>query len=170
MGKRKAAGPRTTDDRPEEVQRRDRRFFGVGYPLPSDGFVTIRMRANRSRDTRPELLLRSALHRAGLRFRVHYSVRVDGGRAVVVDVAFTRRRLAVFVDGCFWHACPVHSVTPKANSTYWGPKLSSNAERDLETVRRLERAGWEVIRVWEHEDVSVAAARIGNQVGRILRR
>jgi DNA mismatch endonuclease (patch repair protein) len=120
------------------------------------------MKANRSKDTTPELALRSALHRGGLRYRIHLSVRIDDGRPIVVDIAFTSRRLAVFLDGCFWHACPAHGSIPKANAGYWRPKLVRNAERDRETVARLERAGWRVIRIWEHEDVSAATARIAD--------
>jgi DNA mismatch endonuclease (patch repair protein) len=78
----------------------------------------------------------------------------------MVDVAFTRRRVAVFLDGCFWHACPAHGVTPLANRAYWERKLRRNRERDLETVHRLSRAGWLSIRVWEHEDAGIASERI----------
>jgi DNA mismatch endonuclease (patch repair protein) len=142
------------------VGRRGRSFFGGDYPLPSSPISTKIMRANRSRDTAPELRLRSALHRAGLRFRVHYAARVDNGRPIVIDVAFTRHKVAVFLDGCFWHACPLHSVTPKANSAYWKPKLARNKERDRETVVRLELGGWTAIRIWEHEEPMAAASRV----------
>ena len=132
----------------------------VDYPIPSTPHVTTIMKANPSRNTRPELRLRSLLHGSGLRYRVNYSVRVDRGRPVLVDIAFTRRSLAVFVDGCFWHACPIHGSVPKANGTYWWPKLRRNAERDCETSRRLEDAGWRVLRLWGHEDPYEAAAKV----------
>jgi DNA mismatch endonuclease (patch repair protein) len=91
-------------------------------------------------------------------------VRVDQGRPIIVDVAFTRRKLAVFFDGCFWHACPFHGTTPKANSAYWRPKLARNRERDRETVSRLKLAGWQTIRIWEHEEIATSTARIVHAV------
>lgn len=108
------------------------------------------MRGNRKRDTRPEVDLRSALHRAGLRFRKDFAVRPDEGRVIRVDVAFPRARVAVFVDGCFWHRCPKHGNDPRSNSSYWGPKLARNVERDREVNTRLAAAGWRVVRIWEH--------------------
>ncbi|MGC1185191.1 MAG: very short patch repair endonuclease [Candidatus Dormiibacterota bacterium] len=118
------------------------------------------MRANPSRDTGPEVRLRRLLHAAGFRYRVNYSVRVDGSRPVSVDIAFTGVQVAVFVDGCFWHSCPEHGSVPKVNAQYWPAKLRRNAERDLETTRRLQRAGWEVARFWEHEHPAGITDRI----------
>lgn len=118
------------------------------------------MRGNRKRDTRPEVDLRSALHRAGLRFRKDFAVRPDEGRVIRVDVAFPRARVAVFVDGCFWHGCPEHQVVPKSNPDYWIPKLRRNVERDREASAILAAAGWTVLRFWEHEDPAQAAAGI----------
>lgn len=118
------------------------------------------MRANPSRNTGPELRLRSALHALGLRYRANQALRLDEGRPVLVDVLFPKERLAVFLDGCFWHSCPTHGTTPRANSGYWLPKLRRNAERDKQTLARLESAGWSVLRVWEHEDPADAAARV----------
>jgi DNA mismatch endonuclease (patch repair protein) len=89
------------------------------------------MEANRRRDTAPEVRLRSLLHRAGLRFRCDHPIRIDG-RIVRVDIVFTRRRLAVFVDGCFWHGCAEHGQIPQANRDYWAAKLTRNAQRDRE--------------------------------------
>lgn len=140
--------------------RQDRRLLGVAYPHPTTPTASVIMRANVSKDTRPEMRLRSALHRAGARYRVHLAIRVDAGRPVSVDVAFVRRRVAVFVDGCFWHACPEHGTMPAANRAYWERKLRRNRERDLETADRLSRAGWLAIRVWEHEDATIASKRI----------
>ncbi|MER5702396.1 DNA mismatch endonuclease Vsr [Micromonospora sp. NPDC002296] len=116
------------------------------------------MRKQGRRDTRPELRLRSALHRLGLRFRVEVRVLPDVRRTV--DIAFTRQRVAVLVMGCFWHSCPDHATRPKNNSAWWSAKLAANEARDRDTLRRLEVAGWTPIVVWEHEDLSAAAARI----------
>ncbi|MCH9732627.1 MAG: very short patch repair endonuclease [Actinomycetia bacterium] len=115
------------------------------------------MAAIRRTDTRPELLLRSALHARGLRFRKDYAIRADG-RIIRPDVAFTRYRLAVFLDGCFWHGCPEHGRPPKSNNSYWLPKLAKNAQRDREQAKILTDAGWTVIRVWEHVDVGDAVS------------
>jgi DNA mismatch endonuclease (patch repair protein) len=117
------------------------------------------MRGIRRRDTKPERALRSALHRRGLRFRVDVPISIEG-RSPRPDIVFTRRRVAVFVDGCFWHGCSEHSSPPKQNSTYWGPKISRNIERDREHDARLAAAGWTVMRVWEHEDTAAACDRI----------
>lgn len=114
------------------------------------------MRANRRSGTRPEVAVRSALHRAGLRFRKDLPVPVQGGR-VRPDVVFTRARLAVFIDGCFWHSCPVHGTRPRANADFWAAKLKRNNERDRRDTGRLEEAGWTVLRVWEHEAHDSAA-------------
>jgi DNA mismatch endonuclease, patch repair protein len=118
------------------------------------------MKANSGRNTAPELRLRSLLHAAGLRYRVHLPIRIDSGRPISVDIAFPRWKVAVFVDGCFWHGCQVHRTVPRANGSYWGPKLVRNAERDQETVRRLESAGWTAVRFWEHDDPHKAVDRI----------
>lgn len=107
------------------------------------------MLSNKRRDTKPELAIRSAIHRLGLRYRVdHPPVRGLRRRA---DIAFTRRRIAVFIDGCYWHGCPTHGTSPRRNADYWGPKLERNRQRDLDTNERLTTAGWTVLRFWEHE-------------------
>lgn len=116
------------------------------------------MQANRRRDTSPERLLRSELHRAGLRYRLDRPV-VPGLRRRG-DIVFVRARVAVFVDGCFWHVCPKHASWPKSNAEWWKQKLEANVARDRDTDRRLRRAGWSVIRIWEHEDPRVAARRV----------
>lgn len=97
-----------------------------------------------SENTQPEMKLRKALWARGLRFRVYY------GREKI-DIAFPSRRLAVFVDGCFWHGCPIHSHLPKSHKSYWHPKLKRNIERDEAKNKRLETEGWNVLRFWEHE-------------------
>lgn len=110
------------------------------------------------RDTRPEVALRRALHRRGLRFRVQ--MKVPGNRRRTIDIAFTRVRLAVYVDGCFWHGCPEHHILPRTNSKWWTWKVELNRARDADTTRELEDAGWMVLRFWEHVDAAEAAAVI----------
>lgn len=107
--------------------------------------------------------LRSLLHRSGLRFRVDLRIG-SGPSAPRPDLAFTRARVAVFVDGCFWHSCPEHGAEPRANPGYWGPKLARNRARDHENDRRLKEMGWEVLRIWEHEDAEDAAGRVRSLV------
>ncbi len=102
--------------------------------------------------------MRRLLHAAGLRYRVDFSA-LSSDRRRRADIVFTRRRVAVFIDGCFWHGCPEHFIAPKANAQYWGPKIARNIARDIETNGRLEAEGWTVLRFWEHEDpIAVALA------------
>ena len=122
------------------------------------------MQANRSKDTGPERALRSALHRMGLRFRIHRRPLKAVRRHA--DIVFGPARVVVFVDGCFWHACPEHGTQPKANRAFWRDKLATNRRRDADTNARLEAAGWCVVRVWEHEDPLVAARRVARLVHR----
>jgi DNA mismatch endonuclease (patch repair protein) len=129
------------------------------YPQPTSAEVSARMRRNPRRDTGPELAVRSELHRRGLRFRKDLPLRVPG-RVVRPDVVFTRARLAVFVDGCFWHRCPEHGNVPRANGGYWQPKLERNVARDRAVDAALGEAGWRVLRVWEHESPAVVADRV----------
>jgi DNA mismatch endonuclease (patch repair protein) len=117
------------------------------------------MQANRRADTTPERLLRSALHGRGLRFRKDYRIDLPSLR-VRVDVVFPRERLAVFVDGCFWHRCPVHATDPLRNAAFWKRKLERNVERDRSVDAALALAGWRIIRSWEHEPADTAAERI----------
>src|SRR4051794_29218596 len=123
----------------------------------TDPETSARMRRVRRKDTGPEKALRSVLHRRGLRFRVDQSV--DGSRRRA-DIVFRRARLVVFVDGCFWHRCPDHATQPKSNADFWRMKLAQNVARDRDTDIKLRSAGWEVVRVWEHEDAGVAADRV----------
>lgn len=117
------------------------------------------MRSNRRRDTSPELALRRILHARGLRYRVDFAP-LATMRQRRADIVFTKARLVVFVDGCFWHGCPDHATFPVRNADYWLPKLERNRARDLETDAALADAGWRVIRIWEHEDPTDAADRI----------
>lgn len=121
------------------------------------------MRSNRRRDTGPEIQIRRLLHARGLRYRVDVSVPPLGPRSRV-DIVFRPIRLAVYVDGCFWHGCPEHATFPKSNADYWLPKLARNVERDLEAVAVLEAGGWHVMRFWEHEDPELVASLITARV------
>jgi len=125
---------------------------------PPTAATTKRMKAVRRRGTRPELELRSELHARGLRYRVD-TAPVPGFRRRA-DVTLSRARIAVYVDGCFWHSCPEHATVPKSNREWWEAKLAANVERDRKADRDLEQLGWEVVRIWEHEDMAEAAARI----------
>jgi DNA mismatch endonuclease (patch repair protein) len=116
------------------------------------------MSRQKSRDTRIEMALRKALHAAGFRYRVHR--RPVKGIRREADVVFGPTRVAVFVDGCFWHGCPEHGTWPKNNAEFWRAKIETNRRRDSDTDAQLEDAGWLSVRVWEHETVEVAAARI----------
>lgn len=140
--------------------------YGLPYPHPVDSVSTTIMRANRRVDTGPERALRSALHRRGLRFRKDHRVRLPT-RAARIDVAFPSEGLAVFVDGCFWHGCPEHGTTPQANRRYWGPKLRKNVERDERVSRELRRAGWRVLRIWEHVPTDEAADLVTDTLARL---
>lgn len=134
------------------------------YPHPTSPAATALMKGNRKRDTRPELLLRSELHRAGSRYRCDHPIRLVGRRPVRVDIAFLGAKVAVFVDGCFWHRCPVHGSMPAANSAYWELKLARNVERDQAVDDSLRAEGWLPLHVWEHEPPSVAAERVRSVV------
>lgn len=120
------------------------------------------MSSAKRRDTAPEKALRGALHARGLRYRVNLPVPQQRRRTI--DIAFTRAKVAVFVDGCFWHGCPEHGTRPRTNSEWWTTKLTANQTRDRDTDRLLIDLGWYVIRVWEHESPQVAADRIAREV------
>ncbi|MEU2043282.1 very short patch repair endonuclease [Nocardia niwae] len=142
----------------------------VDRPLPSDSSasspsVRAVMRANRRRDTAPELALRRRLYSRGLRYRV--DVRPLAQLRRTADIVFAADRVAVFVDGCFWHGCPVHHRPATKNSAFWVQKIQANQSRDRDTSSKLIDAGWTVIRVWEHEDPTDAAARIEETVRRL---
>lgn len=134
----------------------------VALTPPSPG-RSANMRANRRRDTAPERRVRVLLHASGFRYRVDFPIRVDDGRPVRPDIAFTRARIAVFIDGCFWHGCPDHKGRPRTNAHYWGPKIEGNAERDRRQTRALAAAGWTVLRFWEHE----APEAVVNEIARV---
>jgi DNA mismatch endonuclease (patch repair protein) len=123
------------------------------------------MQSNRGRDTGIELKVRSALHRDGLRFRKH--VRPLPWLRCNADVVFPREHLAVFIDGCYWHSCPVHATVPKTNADWWKAKLHRTRERDRLNAQELTAAGWHVLRVWEHEDVDEIVARVKEALTRL---
>ncbi|MFD4723057.1 very short patch repair endonuclease [Streptomyces sp. NPDC058423] len=131
-------------------------------PLITTSAVSRRMSRQRSRDTGVEVLLRKELHRGGLRFRVHR--RPLPGLRREADVVFGPAKVAVFVDGCYWHGCPQHATWPKTNASFWRTKITRNQERDRDTDLKLTEAGWVSVRVWEHEDPIVAAQNIASLV------
>lgn len=116
------------------------------------------MQGNRSRDTSPELAVRRRLYADGLRFRVAH--RPEPGLNRTADIVFTKQRIAIFIDGCYWHACPEHRTVARANASYWSEKLARNVARDVDTTSRLTDAGWTVLRFWEHEDPDEVAATV----------
>lgn len=125
------------------------------------------MLATPRRDTPCELAIRSAVHRLGLRYRVDWPLPGTRWRA---DLAFVRAKVVVFVDGCFWHACPIHATWPRANAAWWQEKILGNVRRDRHTDARLSAAGWIVLRFWEHEHPERAARSVARVVRRRLHR
>ena len=121
------------------------------------------MQGNRSRDTLPEIAVRSAIHAMGMRYRV--SARPIREIRRTADILFRRSKVAVFIDGCFWHGCPAHHAPPKSNSEYWAQKIHGNRARDTQTTELLRAAGWTVLRFWSHEEPKEIAARIASAVG-----
>lgn len=116
------------------------------------------MSRQRSRDTEAEMRLRSLLHRRGVRYRVD-AAPLPGLRRRA-DLVFPRARVAVFVDGCYWHGCPEHASWPKSNADWWRAKIEANRSRDRDTDERLTQAGWTVVRAWAHEDPAAVADRV----------
>lgn len=132
-------------------------------PLTDDA-TSRRMARQRTRDTNPEVALRRILHSRGLRYRLDRPL--PGLPRRRADITFTRQRVAVFVDGCFWHACPEHGTWPKRNDEWWATKIRRNIERDRETDAHLRTYGWTVIRIWEHEAADEAADRVEEVIRR----
>jgi DNA mismatch endonuclease, patch repair protein len=135
-----------------------------GRPVPSSPQVSERMSKALRRDTKPELLIRREAHRRGLRYRVDASL--PGLPRRRADMVFVGRHVAVFVDGCFWHSCPLHRSVPRANREWWLEKLRRNTERDRETDAHLQALGWTVLRFWEHEGPVAAVDVIEHAVRR----
>ena len=131
-------------------------------PKPSSEAARNRMRATKSRDTEAEMKVRRLLHAMGLRYFVEKVV-INSPRRKA-DIVFTRAKVAVFIDGCFWHGCPKHGTSAKANAEFWRDKIQTNKERDLDTNKRLKKEGWLVIRAWEHENPEKIASKIATKV------
>lgn len=142
-----------------DVTAHPARVNGLPYPEPTSAQVTVRMRRNPRSGTRPEALVRSELQRGGARFRKDLPLRLPK-RVVRPDVVFTRAKLAIFIDGCFWHVCPIHGNQPRVNTRYWRSKLALNVARDRAVDEELVAAGWRVLRAWEHEPADGVAAHI----------
>ena len=130
--------------------------------VPSSLAASRRMQRVRQKNTSAELALRRELHALGLRYRIHRPVLVKPRR--VADVTFVGPRIAVFIDGCFWHGCPEHATWPKQNADFWRAKIEANQARDRDTDARLRAGGWRVVRVWAHETLPEAASRIAKIV------
>lgn len=129
------------------------------YPQSTSAAVTARMTGNKSSDTKPEVVFRSLLHRRGYRFKKNLRIET-GSRRCRPDVVFPKEQVAVFIDGCFWHACPEHGRIPTGkNGEYWRTKFSRNEERDRLDSAELQKIGWKVLRFWEHEDPDQAALK-----------
>lgn len=124
-------------------------------PVPLTPQVGRTMKRVRQKGTKPEKALSSELFRRGMRYRVNYK-NISGSP----DIAFTKAKIAVFVDGCFWHACPIHGSVPKNNREWWEAKLERNVARDRRTELALEELGWISLRYWEHDDVDEIADEI----------
>ncbi|WP_371799594.1 very short patch repair endonuclease [Streptomyces sp. NBC_01707] len=134
---------------------------------PSSPGVSARMSRQARRDTTPEVAVRKLLHAAGYRYRINE--RVPGMSRRTIDIAFTRAKVAVMIDGCFWHGCPEHATQPKANAEWWRQKLDRNMARDVETTAHLTAAGWTVLRFWEHVPAANVAAAVRTVVDRETR-
>lgn len=140
--------PRASDTEPESN----------GRSWASSPAVRRTMQGNRRRDTAPEMQIRRLLHGQGLRYRVDVPLPFDRRRRA--DIVFTRQKLAVFIDGCFWHGCPEHYVEPRTNRQYWMAKVTQNVARDRDTDARMRALGWTVVRFWEHEDADMVAQSV----------
>jgi DNA mismatch endonuclease, patch repair protein len=125
------------------------------------------MQGNKSRDTKPEIAVRSAVHALGMRYRVSARPLRDLRRTA--DLVFRNARVAVFVDGCFWHGCPEHHAPPKTNASYWTTKIQGNRSRDEDTTERLRQQGWTVLRFWSHEEPLSVATQIAKVVATNVR-
>lgn len=121
------------------------------------------MRANRRRDTKPELAVRRLVHAMGLRYRVDYAP-LSANKRSRADLVFTRAKVAVFIDGCFWHGCPRHHTVASTNAAFWRTKAEGNRVRDERTNTALRDAGWTVLRFWEHQDPHTVADAIREAV------
>ncbi len=133
--------------------------------VPSSSDASRRMAKVRQKETGAEVALRQEMYRIGLRYRVDYEVLRKPRR--VADVAFPGRKIAVFVDGCFWHGCPEHATWPKQNAEFWREKIEANRRRDADTNERLRSLGWTVLRFWSHESPNEAARTVAHMVAKV---
>lgn len=159
MPGRGSAPPVHMDLRPPLRRRQN---AGVPGVVPSSPNVSARMSRQNRRDTAPEVAVRRILHAGGLRYRVNAPV--PGMPRRTIDIVFPKAKVAVFLDGCFWHGCPQHATSPKSNAEWWRTKLDKNMARDTETTEHLTQEGWTVLRFWEHEPVDDVASRIAAAV------
>ena len=136
----------------------------MSRPEPSSPEASRRMKRVRQRETDAELALRRALHARGLRYRLHVPLLTNPRR--VADIVFHGPRVAVFVDGCFWHGCPEHGTWPKKNAEFWREKIEANRKRDADTNKRLEALGWRVVRIWSHHAPEEAATMVARIIGK----
>jgi DNA mismatch endonuclease (patch repair protein) len=135
--------------------------MSIPYPTPTTPAVSAAMRGNTARETKPEIRVRSALHRQGFRFRKNLRIATQR-RAVNADIVFVTHRVAIFIDGCYWHGCPAHGRIPATNRGYWEQKIGRNVKRDAETTQLLSEIGWKACRYWEHEDPDEVAAHVAS--------
>ena len=142
--------------------------MGEAESWASSQAVRHNMQANRSRDTGPEIAVRRLLHARGLRYRVVYRP-LDHDRRTTVDIAFPRARVAVLIDGCFWHGCPEHYRPPRTHADYWESKIHGNTARDQRNNQALADAGWTVLRFWTHEPPDSIAATVQDAVAKARR-
>ena len=136
----------------KEVKRK------ISRPKASSESALRRMQTVKSKNTAPEMTLRSLIYDKGFRYRIDARPLRELNRRA--DIVFRTVKVAVYVDGCFWHGCPIHGTQAKANAEFWSFKIKQNQERDIDTIKHLRKAGWKVIRVWEHEDPVKASEKI----------
>lgn len=137
-------------------------------PPASSAHVELRMKQQLRRDTKPEMAVRQQLHALGIRYRV--DVRLEPDLRTRGDIAWRGLRLAVFIDGCFWHGCPIHATGPKANADWWREKLDANIIRDRRAADALRDRGWTVLRFWEHDAPEAIAAEISRSLEQLRSR
>lgn len=153
------ADPSGADSKSRAAARRR----ATGVPEASSEAARARLQRQAQRNTKPEIALRRSLHRSGLRYLVDAPLPLTGVRRRA-DLLFRGSKVAVFVDGCYWHACPIHATKPRQNADWWSAKFAANVARDRDTDRRMAEVGWAVVRVWEHEDPHDAAEHVRSVV------
>lgn len=147
---------------------REKKSIRARAPKASSSTVHYVMQRIKSRDTGPEKLLRSSLHKKGLRFRVN--TYPEPNLKIKADIIFPKQKICIFVDGCFWHGCPSHFKVPKTNSDWWLEKIEDNKMRDLRQSCELQKCGWTVIRYWEHEITLDNLHRVCSEIEQLVKR